>query len=147
MLSCSLKNLGSHHLHESQIRMIRKFTLQLKKGLSELLGRLGLYDRAKASWIYHLYWAVVDRRIVNEERKEVDFYRNLLDGFCRGDLIFDVGANQGYKAGIFLKLGARVVAVEPDQASQGVLRQKFLKYRLKRMPLVIVGKAVSDRSS
>jgi FkbM family methyltransferase len=70
-----------------------------------------------------------------------------LDGFCEGDLIFDVGANHGYKTSIFLDLGAKVVAVEPDGTSQEILKQRFVKYRLKRRPLVIVPKAVSDQSN
>jgi FkbM family methyltransferase len=62
-------------------------------------------------------------------------------------LVFDVGANQGYKTSIFLSLGARVVAVEPDEANQQCLREMFLKYRLTKKPVVIVGKALSDRST
>ena len=108
---------------------------------------MGVYERAKASWIYDFYWTLADRRVIGDRRKETDFYRNLLDGFREGDLIFDVGANHGYKADIFLRFGATVVAVEPDETSQEILKQKFLKYRLKRKRLVIVSKAVSDRSS
>jgi len=44
-------------------------------------------------------------------------------------------------------MGAKVVAVEPDELSQQILRQKFLKYRLRKRPLVIVGKAVSEKAS
>src|SRR5438270_10397982 len=115
--------------------------------LRKWLGLAGVYQRAKASWIYDTYWSVADKQIIDERRMEVEFYRNLLHGFRKGDLIFDVGANQGYKTGIFLRLGARVVSVEPDQVSQEILQQSFLKYRLKRKPLVIVPKAVSDRNS
>lgn len=111
------------------------------------LGRAGVYQRAKASWIYDSYWRLADRRIIDDRKMEIDFYRNLLEGFREGDLIFDVGANLGYKTGIFLSLGARVVSVEPDEASQEILKQSFLKYRLKRKPLVIVPKAVSDTNS
>jgi FkbM family methyltransferase len=64
-----------------------------------------------------------------------------------GDLVFDIGANQGYKTGIFLSLGARVVAVDPDEISQQILKQRFLMCRLKMKPLTIVGKAVSDERS
>jgi FkbM family methyltransferase len=119
----------------------------LKNLFQTSLTQLGLYERARASWIYDFYWAITDRRIIDDRRSELDFYRDLLGGFREGDLIFDVGANQGYKTHIFLRLGAKVVAVEPDGISQEVLKQKFLKHRLKRKPLVIVGKAVSDRSS
>jgi FkbM family methyltransferase len=108
--------------------------------------RLGIYERTKTSWIYDFYWRLADRRIIDDRRKELNFYRDLLDGFRDGDLIFDVGANQGYKTDIFLRLGATVVAVEPDDFSQEVLRQKFLRHRLKAKPVVIVGKAASERS-
>jgi FkbM family methyltransferase len=63
-----------------------------------------------------------------------------------GSLIFDIGANQGQKTDVFLRLGARVVAVEPDPSNQLILRQNFLDYRLRHKPVTIVGKAVSDRN-
>jgi FkbM family methyltransferase len=122
-------------------------TPRLKDSLRGLLGRIGVYERVKASWIYDFYWGVADRRIIEDRQREVDFYRNLLDGFREGDLILDVGANQGYKSDIFLRLGAKVVAVEPDETSQEILRRRYVKWRLKRKPLAIVSKAVSDKCS
>jgi FkbM family methyltransferase len=115
--------------------------------LRRALGRLGVYERVKASWIYDFYWSFANRRIVDDRRKEARFYRNLLEGFRRGDLIFDVGANVGYKAGIFLGMGANVVAAEPDELNQSILTQKFLRYRMKKKPLTIVGKAISEECS
>ena len=120
---------------------------RIKENLRTLFKRFGVYERARGSWIYDLYWSLADRRIIDDRRREVSFYRNLLDGFRAGDVIFDVGANQGYKSDIFLRLGAEVVAVEPDESSQEILAQKFLKYRLKRKQLIIVSKAVSESSS
>ena len=119
----------------------------LKHHVQKSLGELGVYERAKASWIYDFYWILADRQIIDDRSSELAFYRDLLKGFRRGDVVFDVGANQGYKTDIFLRLGAKVVALEPDELSQEVLRQKFLKCRLRKKPLVVVGKAVSDRSS
>jgi FkbM family methyltransferase len=121
--------------------------VSLKRHFQRSLQRLGVYERARASWIYDLYWAVLDKQIINNRRNEVAFYRGLLYGFRKGDLVFDLGANQGYKTGIFLELGARVVAVDPDEVSQQVLTQRFLMYRLKAKPLTIVGKAVSYERS
>jgi FkbM family methyltransferase len=118
-----------------------------KERLQKLLREVGFYQRAKASWIYDFYWSISDRRIIEDRQREVAFYRSLLGGFRRGDLIFDVGANHGYKSDIFLRLGAKVVAVEPDESCQAVLKEKFLKYRLRKKPLLLVAKAVSDRSS
>lgn len=115
--------------------------------VQSLLAQVGVYERVKASWIYDFYWSVADRQIIDDRRRETEFYRGLLEGFREGDMIFDVGANHGYKADIFLRLGARVVAVEPDETSQEILRQKFHKFRLKKKRLVVVSEAVSDRSS
>ena len=120
---------------------------RLKSQLQRSLGDLGLYQRVRGSRLYDFYWTVADKRIIDDRRSEVRFYRDLLKGLRPGDLIFDVGANQGYKADIFLRLGAKVVAVEPDEFSQEILKQKFLRYRLRKRPLIIVGKAVSDRTS
>jgi FkbM family methyltransferase len=122
-------------------------SLSLKDAVRDSIGQGDLYQRAKASWVYDLYWWFFDRKIIEDRRSETKFYQALLQGFREGDVIFDIGANQGYKADIFLRMGARVVAVEPDDASQQVLRQKFLKYRLSKKPLSIIGKAVSDRES
>jgi FkbM family methyltransferase len=79
--------------------------------------------------------------------REIHFYRSLLNGFHRGCLVFDVGANDGSKTFVFLKLGARVVAVEPDRTNQEILKEEFLMYRLSRKPVVIVGKALSDKDA
>jgi FkbM family methyltransferase len=58
-------------------------------------------------------------------------------------LIFDVGANRGQRTDVFLRLGARVVAAEPDEANQRLLTRKY-HGRIRNRPVTIVGKAVSD---
>jgi FkbM family methyltransferase len=107
----------------------------------------GLYSRLKVSAIHDLYWSMTDRRWIDGRRREVAFYRNLLTGYRAGDLIFDVGANDGTKVDIFLRLGARVLAVEPDETNQKVIRDKFLRYRLLPKPVLVIGKAVSDKNA
>lgn len=119
----------------------------LKRRLQSTLKRAGIYYRLKNSYVYDLYWSVADRRLIDDRSKELEFYRRLLHGFREGDLIFDVGANVGDKANVFLRLGARVVCIEPDEVNQEVLRSKFLRYRFASKPVVIIGKAVSDRST
>jgi len=118
----------------------------LKVFVQQLLKQMHLYERAKASYLYDLFWRVADKRIIEARTREIEFYRNLLVGFRSGDLIFDIGANQGYKTEIFLQLGAKVVAVDPDKANRAILEEKFLKYRLNKKPVVVVGKAVSDKN-
>jgi FkbM family methyltransferase len=117
----------------------------LKPNVQRMLKWMGFHERLRESYAYDLYWRLADRRRIDKRSREVAFYRSLLDGFRAGDLIFDVGANVGEKTDIFLRLGARVVAVEPDEAGQGVLRDKFLRYRLAPKPVLVVGKAVSDK--
>jgi FkbM family methyltransferase len=58
--------------------------------------------------------------------------------------VFDVGANHGTKTDMFLKLGARMVAVEPDQTDQQILSEKSLMYGLCPKRIVTGGKALSD---
>jgi len=119
----------------------------MKQQVQKILKQTGLYHRLKASSLYDLYWSLADKSIIEERRNEVHFYQSLLEGFPKGGLIFDVGANQGSKSTVFLNLGARVVAVEPDEANQAILKEMFLNFRLAKKQLVIVGQALSDRSA
>jgi FkbM family methyltransferase len=117
-----------------------------KASCQSLLKQAGLYERLKASWLYEAYWGVADRGIVEQRRQELDFFRNTLVGLRKNDLIFDIGANRGVKTGIFVELGARVIAVDPDLSNQRTLTERFLAYRLRKKPVTVVGKAVSDRN-
>jgi FkbM family methyltransferase len=99
----------------------------------------------KGSFLYDLFWRIADRRVVDQKKREIEFYKKLLVGFRRNQLFFDIGANHGYKTGIFLALGATVLAVDPDEANQIILREKFLSYRILKKPVCVVGKAVSDK--
>jgi FkbM family methyltransferase len=113
-----------------------------KQSFLSWLRRSGLYHRLRASSVYDLYLALTNRQLLKGRRQEIAFYRALLTGFKSVDLVFDIGANTGDKIDTFLKLGARVVAVDPDENNQAILRQKFLRYRMTPKPVTIVGKAV-----
>lgn len=87
--------------------------------LGQIARRLGIYapmrsmkvrlERMKPSHARH--------------RREMGaFYGNF---FKSGDLVFDIGANNGNRSEIFLELGARVVAVEPQPLCQDVLKRLF----------------------
>ena len=117
-----------------------------KATCQSLLKRAGLYERIKGSCLYDAYWRIADSRIVEQRKQELAFFRKTLVGFRKNDLIFDIGANHGVKAEIFLRLGARVIAVDPDVSNQKTLTEHFLAYRLRKKPVVVVGKAVSDRN-
>jgi len=55
-------------------------------------------------------------------QKMLDFYSGFIK---KGDICFDVGANLGNRTEAFLKLGAKVVAVEPQEDCIETLKDKF----------------------
>lgn len=69
------------------------------------------------------------RRLLNELRgwsREDETMAALYQQFMgAGDLVFDLGANIGRRVKIFRKLGARVVAFEPQPSCISLLRQAF----------------------
>ncbi len=89
--------------------------------MQTFLRRIGVYQRIKSSCLYDLYWSIADKRLIDDRDAEIAFYKGTLKGFRKGDVIFDVGANEGQKTDIFLRLGAKVVAVEPDEYNQDIL--------------------------
>jgi FkbM family methyltransferase len=98
-----------------------------------------------ASPIGGFYRRVRGTRESEDKGIEVEFYRALLRGFKQGDTVFDIGANTGEKADTFVRLGARVVAVEPDELNLKRLRSRFIRLQGRRVPVSIIGAAVSDR--
>ena len=72
----------------------------------------------------HLYDAVVDFKhwLTGIESQYARFYSQFVKP---GDLCFDVGANVGRRTQVFRRLGARVVAVEPQEQCLKRLRTRF----------------------
>jgi FkbM family methyltransferase len=66
-------------------------------------------------------------------------YKSLI-GTGQNHLVFDIGASCGTKTAIFLKLGTKVVAIEPDRVCLKVLKARFKNNK----NVFIVDKAVSD---
>jgi FkbM family methyltransferase len=58
----------------------------------------------------------------DEIEMRVNFYKQFIDS---GDLVFDVGANVGNRITPLLEIGARVIAVEPQDYCIKVLEAKF----------------------
>lgn len=54
---------------------------------------------------------------------------SILNSIAPGDLVFDVGANRGAIAKDFLRVGARVVCIEPQPQLAEALRQCFASYQ------------------
>jgi FkbM family methyltransferase len=70
-----------------------------------------------------------------------DFYAQFVRA---GDLVFDVGANVGNRAKVFLALGARVVAVEPQRDCREVLSRGLGQHPGFVLEPVALGAAVRD---
>jgi len=66
--------------------------------------------------------------------QQLDFYSQFIK---KGDLVFDIGANVGDKADLFLRLGAKVIAVEPQESCW-----RLLKHRFKNNDVYIVTKGL-----
>jgi FkbM family methyltransferase len=79
----------------------------------------------------------VSRLWTTQDQKMLMFYAEFVQ---HGTLCFDVGANVGNRVKIFLKLGANVVAVEPQSECAGTLRAVYGKIG----KLSVVDKALGD---
>jgi FkbM family methyltransferase len=119
----------------------------LKKPVQKLLLQMGLYGRLKTSSVYDMYWRVLRPSVIDARSQEVQFYRQVLKRLEEGGLVFDIGANQGYKTDIFLRLGAKVIAVDPDENNQRALRERFLRYRLVPKAVTVEGVALGDTNA
>ncbi len=73
--------------------------------------------------------------------KTIIYYSSFLDIQSQNKLIFDIGANKGNKVKAFLKMGFKVIAVEPEKKALSTLRWRFGKNKR----VTIVGKGVSDQ--
>ena len=103
------------------IKSLRKF---------HLYGPAKLVQRALAPMHPHA---------IREKNRMVHFYSRFVGP---GDLCFDIGANVGSRTGIFLKLGASVVTVEPQESCMRQLRKQFGR----KNNVTLVHKAVGERT-
>lgn len=69
-----------------------------------------------------IYPMALSRTDQRRHGKMVEFYSMLVK---EADLVFDIGANHGNRVEIFLSLGAKVVAVEPQPLCVEHLRRRF----------------------
>lgn len=98
----------------------------------------------KRTFIYSLYKYYRDKksnfRWNENDQKMFEFYAQFLSV---DDLCFDVGANIGNHVKIFLKLGSKVIAIEPQRDCVKILSSCFSS----NPNLVIVPKALGKTNS
>jgi len=90
----------------------------MKHKLYSLLKQLDLYDYLKI--FKNKFFKSEIEKI--KDQKRYNFYSALIKN---NDLCFDVGANYGNRSEVFLKLGAKVVAFEPQPKPLKFLNRKF----------------------
>jgi len=118
-----------------------------KLRLQQILRRIGIYDWLRESFAYDCYRCWRHGRPLRWRHNEFLFYRSLFGERSRGMLVFDVGAHRGQRTDVFLRLGARVIAIEPDPLNQRLLARRFSRNRYPGSPVTIVGKAASDANA
>lgn len=99
----------------------------MRKAIKRLIGRSNIY------YLKSLFGRKQNKSALN---KRVAFYGEFLH---TGDLYFDIGANLGNRIEPALKLGAKVVAVEPQKECCTFLKKKYGN------TIVIINKGVGAR--
>jgi FkbM family methyltransferase len=90
----------------------------MRQHIKHALKQLGLYGIARQ--VATIYWR---KRRTPKMRA---FYRQFIKP---NDLVFDVGANIGRYTAIFLALGARVLAIEPQADCMAKIKARFGKHQ------------------
>lgn len=96
----------------------------MKRLLRTIVRRTPLYA-AYRGYLERRSWRLAKRRFLpwtDEDQRRLAFYRPFV---TPGDVVFDVGANLGNRAKVFSRLGAVVVAVEPQAACADFLEESF----------------------
>ena len=108
----------------------------MKSWIKKIFHRIGCYEI-----IHHLNLKLFyqnKRNYIDQHNKLLTFFSSYIK---ENDLCFDVGANEGALTELFLELGAKVIAIEPQRSCM-----KYLKYKFKRNNMVIlIEKALGDR--
>ena len=89
------------------------------QNLITMLQKTGLYTAARS--LKELSEPVNPLSIIHM-RRMIGFYRTFVKA---GDVVFDVGANRGNRTEIFRRIGAHIVAVEPQSSCLRVLNKKY----------------------
>jgi FkbM family methyltransferase len=81
------------------------------------LGRLGMYRPLR-----NAYQRTLRPQAAAHRQRVREFFGQFVRS---GDLVFDVGANDGRYTDVFIELGATVVAIEPNPHLAKILRHRF----------------------
>jgi FkbM family methyltransferase len=95
--------------------------------IRSVLRKLGIYNALRDSIVHDAYLYIFRSELIADRKRQLAFYRQTLPPLGTGDIVFDIGANEGQKAAIFLALGAHVICVEPDRSNVARLSRRFVR--------------------
>lgn len=107
--------------------IIKMFPITILKDITK---KLGLFR-----FIKDIYDEIVNIFNKGARRK---FYSRFV---TKGNLCFDVGANEGNRTDIFLSLGAKVICIEPQRICIERLQKKYKNQKR----VIIIGKALGGK--
>lgn len=86
----------------------------------------GITGKSYYRYLYLKFSFVLNQRQFLNDKKDRKLRREFYSAFIKkGDLVFDIGANEGNKVRPLLDLGATIVAVEPQKECCKLLKHKF----------------------
>jgi FkbM family methyltransferase len=112
-------------------------TIRMFKKIESSIIRSPFYNLVR----FNLITDLIIELTTKKTQKNINFYSSFLDQDNSNKLIFDIGANKGNKVKAFLKMGYRVIAVEPEKKALSTLKWRFAKNK----NVTIVDQGVSDK--
>ena len=107
-----------------------------------LAQKIGIFEKLRYSRFYPLYDRIFNPQNEVNRLNEIAFYQRFFGQRRPQEVIFDIGANQGFKTRVFTRLGFKTIALEPDRSNAAHLRREFKN----ASNVIVVEKAVSDRA-
>lgn len=107
------------------------------KKIERLINRSPFYNIIRFNALTDMILEVKNRKT----KKNINFYSSFLDLQSSNKLVYDIGANKGNKVKCFLKMGFRVIAVEPEKKALSTLYWRFGKNK----NVTIVEQGISDK--
>lgn len=110
--------------------------------IKSLIKKVGIFKFAKSKWPQFI--RIYQKKRYEKElrrqkiRQNITFYSQFIK---KGNLCFDIGACIGEHTGIFLKLGAKVITIEPEKEDFQVMQKKF-KYNKN---VILIQKGIAEK--
>nr|CRH06522.1 putative Methyltransferase [Candidatus Magnetococcus massalia] len=123
----------------------------LRKLAKKVLALHGWQDPAyKDTALYQLYLRLFFPKRWEEQCAEFNmefaFYQKMTRSIGNPQLVFDVGANNGFKANLFRRLVSKVVCLEPDEVCFDILERRFAAYpQVQRVQIAVGAKAGEEK--